>query len=178
VPAATASQTIGPYWHLIEDTGWADLTRFGARATHPDRPVIVLEGIVLDGAGRPAADSCVELWQSDPPVGEHFPGFGRCNTDPDGHYRFVTLSPGPTPGPGNTLQAPHLAILVLARGLMRPLMTRAYFEGEALNASDPLLGRIEDAGRRATLMARPTSAAVWRFDVRLQGEGETIFLDV
>ena len=88
------------------------------------------------------------------------------------------MKPGPVPGRGNAQQAPHIALCILSRGLMRGLVTRAYFHGETLNETDPLLMSIEEAARRATLIARPSGAAVWRMDVRLQGEGETVFLDV
>src|SRR5271165_3529494 len=178
MPTATASQTIGPYWHLIEDAGWADLTRLGAGAAHPDRAVVTLEGTVFDGAGAPAADSCVELWQSDPPADERFPGFGRCNTDALGRFRFVTLRPGPLAGPGNSLQAPHLALCLLARGLMRQLVTRVYFEGERLNDADPLLSSIATPARRATLIAGARGADCWQFNIHLQGNDETVFIDV
>jgi protocatechuate 3,4-dioxygenase alpha subunit len=171
--AATASQTIGPYWHLIEDTSWADLTRFGASGDK-----IILTGTIRDGDGQPCAGACVEIWQSDPPSSDTFPGFGRSNTDASGTYRFVTVRPGPVPGRGNTQQAPHIAIRILSRGLMGALVTRAYFQGEALNESDPLLLSIDDPAQRATLIARPDGSATWRLDIRLQGEGETVFLDV
>ena len=176
MPIATASQTIGPYWHILEDKTWADLTRFGAEGEK-----IVLTGRVLDGDGAPCGDACVEIWQADPPASETFPGFGRANTDADGWYRLVTVKPGPVPGArgarGNTQQAPHIAICLLSRGLMKGLVTRAYFQGEALNETDPLLASVEDPSRRATLVAVPDGAAVWRFDIRLQGDGETVFLD-
>lgn len=170
---ATASQTIGPYWHLIEDPSWADLTRFGAAGEK-----IELTGIVTDGDGAPFADVCIELWQADPAASDTFPAFGRSRTDADGRYRFVTLKPGPVPGRGNTTQAPHLALWVLGRGLMRGLATRVYFSGEARNDTDPVLTSIEDPARRATLIARPDGAATWRMDIRLQGAGETVFFDV
>jgi protocatechuate 3,4-dioxygenase alpha subunit len=170
---ATASQTIGPYWHLIEDQSWADLTRFGA-----DGEKIVLTGAVYDGDGKPCAGACIEIWQSDPSSSDTFPGFGRANTDADGTYRLVTLKPGPVAGRGNTQQAPHIAIWVLSRGLMKGLATRAYFQGESLNETDPLLQSIDDAARQATMIATPAGAATWRLDIRLQGEGETVFLDL
>ncbi|MEJ0016240.1 MAG: protocatechuate 3,4-dioxygenase subunit alpha [Acetobacteraceae bacterium] len=169
----TASQTIGPYWHLLEDASWADLTRFGAEGAK-----ITLTGAVLDGDGKPCPDACVEIWQSDPPASDRFPGFGRSNTDSAGMYRFTTVMPGPVAGRGNAQQAPHIAICILSRGLMRGLVTRAYFQGQTLNDSDPLLLSIEEPARRATLIARPAGEATWRMDVRLQGEGETVFLDV
>ena len=170
---ATASQTIGPYWHLLEDPAWADLTRFGVQGEK-----ITLTGAVLDGDGKPCTDACVEIWQSDPPASDTFPGFGRSNTDGKGMFRFVTVKPGPVPGRGNAQQAPHIALCILSRGLMRALVTRAYFHGEALNETDPLLVSIDDSARRATLIARAAGPATWRMDVRLQGEGETVFLDV
>ncbi|HTB42952.1 MAG TPA: protocatechuate 3,4-dioxygenase subunit alpha [Acetobacteraceae bacterium] len=173
MPAATASQTVGPFWHLLDDPSWADLTRFGAMGEK-----LTLTGAVYDGDGKPCPDACVEIWQSDPPASDSFPGFGRSATNAQGEYRFVTIRPGPVPGRGNAQQAPHIAICVLARGLMRGLVTRAYFHGEALNEADPLLMAIEDPARRGTLIARPAGPATWRMDIRLQGDGETVFLDV
>ncbi len=170
---ATASQTIGPYWHLLEDKDWADLTRFGATGER-----IVLTGQVIDGGGSPVADACVEIWQADPPTSDHFQGFGRAGTDRNGVFRFVTLKPGPVQGRGNAQQAPHIAIQIFARGLLRGLSTRVYFAAEALNETDPLLASIEDPARRATLIARPDGPGAWRLDIRLQGEAETVFLDV
>ncbi len=170
---ATASQTIGPYWHLLEDKDWADLTRFGAEGER-----IVLAGRIVDGGGAPVADACVEIWQADPPVSDRFQGFGRAGTDRDGMFRFVTVKPGPLPGRGNAQQAPHIALQIFARGLLRGLATRVYFAGETLNATDPLLTSIEDPARRATLIARPDGPGGWRLDIRLQGEAETVFLDI
>jgi len=169
---ATSNQTIGPYWHLLEDRSWADLTRFGAAGE-----VIVLTGTLFDGDG-PMPDGCIEIWQSDPPADDRFPGFGRSGTDRTGQFRFTTVKPGPERGRGNAQQAPHIDIWVHARGLLRPLATRAYFDGEALNATDPLLSSIEEPARRGTLIARPDGAGAWRLDLRLQGAGETVFLDV
>jgi protocatechuate 3,4-dioxygenase alpha subunit len=124
MPTATTSQTIGPYWHLLEDKDWADLTRFGAIGE-----AITIEGHVRDGDGAPATDACVEIWQAAPPSSEIFPGFGRAATDAAGKFRFRTLKPAPVAGPGNALQAPHLAVTILARGLLVHLRTRLYFSG-------------------------------------------------
>jgi protocatechuate 3,4-dioxygenase alpha subunit len=178
MPVATASQTIGPYWHLIEDKSWADLTRFGAEGER-----IVLTGRVTDGDGAPFPEVCVELWQADPPVSDVFPAFGRSATDRNGEYRFVTVKPGPVPGRGNSQQAPHFALTILGRGLMHHLVTRAYFQGERLNETDPVLNAIEDVERRNTLIARPDGAGVWRLNIRLQGslhgpDIETVFLEI
>jgi protocatechuate 3,4-dioxygenase alpha subunit len=169
---ATASQTIGPFWHLIEHPEMADLTRFGAPGER-----IVLTGRITDGAGAPVGDACVEIWQADPPASDVFPGYGRARSDADGVFRLVTVKPGPVPGWGNAQQAPHIAISLLARGLMKALVTRAYFAGEALNDTDPVLNMIEAPARRASLIAARDGDA-WRLDIRLQGENETVFLDV
>ena len=173
MPHATASQTIGPYWHLVEDKDWADLTRFGAEGEK-----IVLTGTIYDGDGLPCPDACVEIWQTDPPVSDTFPGFGRSNSDANGVFRLVTVKPGPVFGGGNAQQAPHIAIWVLSRGLMKGLATRAYFQDEPLNETDPLLQSIEEPARRSTLVATPGAPGSWRFDIHLQGDRETVFLDV
>jgi protocatechuate 3,4-dioxygenase, alpha subunit len=177
VPSATSGQTIGPFWHLIEHPEWADLTRFGATGAR-----ITLTGSVVDGDGNPVTDAAIELWQSDPPADERFPGFGRSRTDEQGEFRFITVKPGPVPGRGNAQQAPHCALALHARGLLKGLVTRAYFAGEPLNETDPLLSSIEDPNRRATLIARDEGAERWRIDIRLQrgphNETETVFLDI
>ncbi|HYZ21157.1 MAG TPA: protocatechuate 3,4-dioxygenase subunit alpha [Rhodopila sp.] len=171
--AATANQTIGPYWHLIEEPNWADLTRFGATGER-----IVLTGTIRDGAGEKVTDAAVEIWQSSPEASDIFPGFGRCRTDSAGSFRFVTLKPEPVPGLGNTQQAPHVAVTILARGLLRGLTTRLYFQSEPLNETDPVLSLIEDPARRRTLIARPVAADTWHLDIRLQGDGETVFMEI
>jgi protocatechuate 3,4-dioxygenase, alpha subunit len=126
-----------------------------------------------------------------------FRGFGRCPTAPDGSYRIVTLKPGPLPAPDagqGATEAPHLDVTVFARGLLDRLVTRLYFPDEpAANEADPVLVSIGDAGRRDTLIARAEPAelaepaepgdltghgTVLRFDIRLQGAGETVFFDV
>lgn len=171
MPAATAAQTIGPYWHLIEHAEFADLTRFGAEGD-----VITLTGRITDGDGAPVADCCVEIWQSSPASSETFPGYGRARTGADGVYSFTTLKPGPVAGRGNAQQAPHIAFNLLARGILTRLVTRAYFAGEALNETDPLLNMVP-AARRGSLIAADANG-VWRFDIRLQGDDETVFLEV
>ena len=172
MPIATASQTIGPYWHLIAHPEWADLTRFGAEGER-----LTLTGRITDGDGALVTDACVELWQASPEASDSFPGYGRSATDADGKFRFTTLRPGPLPGPGNAPQAPHLAINLLARGILGRLVTRVYFAGEALNETDPILSLLEDPARRATLIARPAGAGAWHIDIRLQGADETVFLE-
>ena len=170
----TASQTIGPYWHLLLEKEWADLTRFGAEGEK-----IHLQGTIRDGDGNLVKDACVEIWQASPEASDKFQGFGRATSDREtGLFRFTTIKPGPVPGRGNTMQAPHFAITILARGILIAIHTRAYFEGEALNETDPLLSMIEDPARRHTLIARKVSDDTWHMDIVLQGEGETVFLDI
>ena len=174
----TPSQTIGPFFHFsLPWAGGADLA-----GPHPAGRVIEVSGRVLDGAGEPVADALVEIWQADA-AGAYdgstgFVGFGRCATDEAGRYRFRTLFPGRAPAPGGGLQAPHIAMSILARGLLRRLATRIYFEDGEGNTDDPILG-LAPADRRATLVAtRQGAAADYRFDVALQGERETVFFDV
>ena len=155
----TASQTIGPFWHLLADPDLADLTRSGATGTK-----LVLTGRVIDGDGTVVSDACVEIWQATPRPSPAFLGWGRCGTGADGGFRFATLAPDP--------DAPYLAVAVLARGLVKPLWTRVYFA----DIGDPLLAGLS-AARRATLLARPDGAG-WRWDIRLQGGEETVFLDM
>jgi protocatechuate 3,4-dioxygenase alpha subunit len=173
MPRTTTSQTIGPYWHLLEDESWADLTRFGATGD-----VITLTGRVIDGAGKPLSDACVEIWQSDPPAGDIFTGFGRAATDPAGTFRFKTIKPSPVPGTGNRQQAPHLALTILARGLLFHLSTRIYFAADPANENDPILGLIEDPASRATLLAQEIAAGSWHIDIFLQGDKETVFFEI
>ena len=176
--AATSSQTIGPYWHLVAEPAWSDLTRFGVQGER-----IALIGTVTDGDGLPVTDACVELWQPSPAASADWDGFGRAATDIEGNYRFTTVKPGPVGGaPGaNTPQAPHVALTLFARGLVFQVQTRAYFDGEALNETDPLLSSLEQE-RRATLIARPVGERdgmpAWRMDICLQGPDETVFLDL
>jgi len=170
---ATASQTIGPYWHLIQDAAWSDLTRFGATGEK-----IVLTGTVTDGAGDLVTDAAIEIWQTSPAASEDFPAYGRCRTDGDGRFRFTTLKPGPVAGVGNAQQAPHIAITIFARGLLNALPTRLYFQGEPLNETDPVLSLIEDPARRRTLIARPVAPGTWQLDIHLQGDNETVFMEV
>jgi protocatechuate 3,4-dioxygenase alpha subunit len=173
MPSATASQTVGPFWHLIEHAEMADLTRFGATGEK-----VTITGRITDGDGAPVTDALVEIWQADPPISENFPGFGRAGTNMDRNFSFITVKPGPVAGRGNALQAPHLALTIMARGLLKGLLTRLYFAGDPLNQTDPLLNLIEDPSRRATLIAHPAAPGTWHLDIRLQGANETVFLDI
>jgi protocatechuate 3,4-dioxygenase alpha subunit len=153
--------------------------------------VIEIMGQVLDGAGAPVPDAMIELWQAnhagryasaadprdDLPLDADFTGFGRACTGNMGEYRFRTIRPGPVPGPGHAWQAPHIAMGVLGRGLLKRLVTRLYFAGDPANAEDPILALVPP-GRRHTLMAHPMPEGVWQFDIHLQGDAETVFLDL
>ena len=188
---ATPSQTVGPFFHLgMARAEWGDLT-----VGNPAGARIVIEGRVIDGDGMPVPDAVIELWQAnaagrynhlddrqiDKPLDPHFRGFGRVATDADGHFRVVTIKPGPVPGSGNALQAPHINIALFARGLLKHLYTRIYFADEPANAGDPLLSSIEDEAARRSLLARRGEGgipALYRFDIVLQGDNETAFLDI
>jgi protocatechuate 3,4-dioxygenase, alpha subunit len=184
---ATPSQTVGPFFHLALDRAdWADLTK-----NNPQGERIVIEGKVTDGDGSPVADACLEVWQANAagryahpddnraqvPLDPSFRGFGRVSTDAEGGFRLVTIRPGPVPGRGNALQAPHIAVALFARGLLKPLYTRIYFAGEQANDADPVLLSIDDPARRRTLIAarRDGAPPTYRFDIVMQGERETAF---
>jgi len=185
---ATPSQTVGPFLHLgFDPMRMDDLAR---DAAHGRR--IVVAGRVLDGDGVAIPDAVLELWQAnaagryahpeddrDLPLDPGFQGFGRIPTDGEGRFRFATVMPGAVPGAGNAMQAPHIVVCLFMRGLLRHLYTRIYFEGEAANASDPVLALIEDEHRRATLVARRAGAdGAYSWDIVVQGDGETVFLDL
>lgn len=174
----TPSQTVGPFFGigLPYERGEQIVAPGNAEA-------IRIEGQVLDGAGQPVPDALLEVWQPDqqgryrsaPADGPN--GFGRCRTDAEGAFSFVTVKPGATVAPDGRIQAPHLNVTIFARGLLRHLVTRMYFPTEtSANAADPVLG-IVPPGRRATLIARKEGNLL-HFDVRLQGENETVFFVV
>ncbi len=177
----TPSQTAGPFLHLgLTDThSVACVAGQGAKG-EPVRFTFR----VLDGVGAPVPDAMIELWQADA-EGTYaspdatFRGFGRLATAEDGSCSFETVKPGRVPGPGNTLQAPHINVSVFARGLLKRLSTRVYFAGESANAEDPILALVPEV-RRATLLAQPDAARDhgWIFEIRMRGENETVFFDV
>lgn len=173
--APTPSQTIGPYLSI----GVRPLER-PAVVPHDTPGAVALRGRVVDGAGQPVPDAVVELWQADPDgrfaAGEGSGSwFGRCLTDADGRFGFTTVKPGRVPLRSGERQAPHVELLVFARGLLRPLRTRVYFPDEAAaNGSDPVLSGIPDPARRRTLVAADEDGDL-RFDVHLRGATETVF---
>jgi protocatechuate 3,4-dioxygenase alpha subunit len=139
----------------------------------------------------PVPDAIVEIWQANAhgkynhpddtqnkPIEPGFKGYGRAATDDDGRFCFRTIKPGPVPGPAGTVQAPHLAVSVFMRGLLKRLVTRVYFPGDREQAHDPVLTLV-DPQRRATLIARedPSGNSSLRWDIILQGAQETVFFD-
>ncbi|SDL65778.1 protocatechuate 3,4-dioxygenase, alpha subunit [Glycomyces sambucus] len=166
--ALTPAQTVGPF--------------YGFALPYAGGPVVVeggdlrVHGTVFDGAGDPVPDALVEVLQADAEGrlggGPHGGLFGRCSTAPEGRFAFTTVLPGEA-GDGC---APHLAVIVHARGLLLHLHTRLYFPDHARNVSDPVLAKVPDE-RRHTLIAVPDEDG-FRFDIRLQGEHETVFFDV
>ena len=192
MPERTPSQTVGPYLHLgLAPADYKFREVFSAILADPGIPGthIRIEGRILDGEGNVAPDAMVEIWQADhqgryahpadgrPLASNSFRGFGRCTTDKGG-FAFATIKPGAVPGPNGTTQAPHINVGIFSRGLLKRLFTRIYFAGDPANASDPILALVP-ASRRDTLIARPDPAkpGLYRFDIRLQGAGETVFFD-
>jgi len=161
----TPSQTVGPFF------GVGLPYEKGEQVVAPGSAGVVrIEGQVLDGIGDPVPDALLEIWQP-------ATGFGRARTDSEGAFSFWTTKPGATPAPDGRVQAPHLNVTVFARGLLRHLVTRMYFPNEPdANATDPVLNLVEPA-RRETLIAT-NSGGLLHFDVRLQGERETVFFAI
>jgi protocatechuate 3,4-dioxygenase alpha subunit len=190
----TPSQTVGPYfaygltpaqygYPALASIASADLRTADVEGEH-----IRLVGRVLDGAGEPVDDAMIEIWQADPqgryahPADSRgniaFRGFGRCGTgtDPEKRFVFDTVKPGAV----DDRQAPHVNVIVFMRGLLSHLYTRVYFADEAANARDPVLLSVPQ-DRRATLVARRDDSGgvpVYRFDIHMQGDKETVFFDV
>ncbi|BDY15306.1 protocatechuate 3,4-dioxygenase subunit alpha [Sulfitobacter pontiacus] len=190
------SQTAGPYVHIGCVPNFCDITGvypedLGARMvnakTKGER--ITVKGTIYDGTGTPLKDALVEIWQADAaglypgndPRGAadpNFTGWGRQAGDYDtGEWQFDTIRPGAVPFPDGRMMAPHISLWIVARGINIGLNTRMYFP-DADNSADPLLTRIEHQNRVATLIAEKETDGVYRFDIYLQGEKETVFLDV
>ncbi|MET8783736.1 MULTISPECIES: protocatechuate 3,4-dioxygenase subunit alpha [unclassified Streptomyces] len=185
----TPSHTVGPFYgYALPFPGGGEIAPHG----RPD--AITLQGYVLDGEGRPLPDALVELWgpdpqgrlptvdgsmRRDPATGGHlgrngveFTGWGRVQTDANGHWHARTLRPG-----ARGRSAPYISVCVFARGLLTHLFTRIHLpDDEAALAADPLLSRLDEK-RRDTLIAVAEGNGTYRFDIRLQGEGETVFLE-
>jgi protocatechuate 3,4-dioxygenase, alpha subunit len=187
----TASQTVGPFFSgcLLRDdrSCTATLVTPDTEGTR-----INIEGHVYDGDGQPVPDAMIEIWQADaagrynyPSAGvlapdATFTGAGRCGTDDRGSFLFETIKPGAVPFDAQQMQAPHICVTVFARGLLNHLYTRLYFTDESANEHDPILLLVPEE-RRATLLAQPThgdGVTTYRFDIVLQGAGETVFFNI
>jgi protocatechuate 3,4-dioxygenase alpha subunit len=187
----TSSQTVGPFFAptLLRK----DAVRHVLVEPETVGERIRIEGHVLDGDRLPVPDALVEIWQANAhgryhhprdqgpaPLDPSFMGFGRSGTENEGLYWFETIKPGPVPFDQERWQAPHICITVFARGLLNHLVTRLYFADEVANGSDPVLLSVPEH-RRATLLAachQEGTRAVYRFDIVLQGEGETVFFNI
>jgi protocatechuate 3,4-dioxygenase, alpha subunit len=186
VSTLTPFQTIGPFFHHALVFKGGEL--LAAEGTSGQQ--IVIEGIVRDGAGAPVSEALIEIWQAnaagrynhpadvgDRPLDPAFDGFGRTPTDESGRFSFVTIKPGSVPDLTGQPQAPHVLLSIVARGILTRLITRIYFDDEPANDTDPVLGLVP-VERRPTLVARRDADGRYRFDVRLQGDNETVFFDV
>ena len=177
-PLLTPTQTVGPFFHdcLLR----SDVPRDADAVAAIGAAVIHMSGFIYDGDGVGVPDAMLEWWHAD----RHavFSGFGRVGTAVDGAYAFTAVRPGRVQYHGNVQQAPHISLAIFARGLLNHLFTRIYLPNEPSNADDPILLRVP-ADRRSTLIARQDSSGVrdgeqrYRFDVVLQGAGETVFFD-
>ena len=190
----TPSQTVGPYFKYGLTPGgvyaWNDAFSNDLLTPDVSGERIRIVGRVFDGDGKVVPDSMLEIWQADAQgrfadpqdargvPNSAFKGFGRCGTNQDGEFSFHTVKPGSVPGPKGKPQAPHIVMAVFARGMTQQTMTRIYFEGDAANAADPILALVPE-DRRGTLIARKENGdAIYRFDVHLQGDNETVFFDL
>ena len=182
----TTSQTVGPFFQI----GFELLMKPDVAGPGVPGERFTLEGQVLDGDRVPIPDAVIEIWQADShgkyahpkdsqdkAIDPVFHGYGRVGTDDNGYFRISTIKPGMTPGPNGSTQAPHLAVTVFMRGLLRHLFTRVYFPDEPANCTDPILNMVTPA-RRQTLIARQSTYGMLRWDVRMQGDDETVLLDI
>lgn len=160
-------------------------------SSQPKGEPIEISGVMVDANGMPIVDAMIEIWQANAagryrsrddgrehvPIDPDFVGFGRSSTDEHGVYRFRTVMPGRVPGPGNNLQAPHIAFSVFGRGIIKRLTTRLYFAGAEGNDTDPILSLVPEE-RRNTLLAKRQADGDWRLDIAIGGAGETVFFDL
>jgi protocatechuate 3,4-dioxygenase, alpha subunit len=185
----TPSQTVGPFYSIgLTDRAMNTLV---GESTQGER--IRIEGQIIDGDGKPVPDAMIEIWQAnaagrynhpddkqEKPLAQSFTGWGRSGSEPSGSYFFETIKPGPVPASDESVQAPHINVIVFARGMLVHAFTRIYFSDEPANETDPVLNSIEKE-RRQTLIANrreKDGKVVYRFDIRLQGENETVFFDM
>lgn len=186
----TPAQTVGPFYSIGLTSKTMNV--LVNEATRGQR--IRVEGRVFDGDGKPIPDVMVEIWQANSygrynhpddkqerPLDVSFTGWGRSGTDENVFYSFETIKPGPVPGPGDSVQAPHINVAVFARGMLLHAFTRIYFNDEPANENDPVLNSIKNKPRRATLIAARADRdgkRIYHFDIRLQGKDETVFFDM
>jgi protocatechuate 3,4-dioxygenase, alpha subunit len=182
---ASGNQTVGPYLHIGLE--WLTTRDIAGKGIKGER--VAISGRLIDGDGNGVNDGLIEIWQANAegkyahpedtqkkPIEKGWRGFGRVPTDAKGGFRFTTVKPGRVPGPGATLQAPHLVVSVFMRGMLKHLATRIYFPDEAAaNAEDPIL-KLVPAARRASLVPRKKGKAL-EWDIVLQGKNETVFFD-
>jgi protocatechuate 3,4-dioxygenase, alpha subunit len=192
----TPSQTVGPYFaYGLTPRGayaWSDLCANNLVTPDAAGERIRIEGQVTDAKGIEINDAMIEIWQADAQgryahprdnrslPNTSFKGFGRVGTDSNGFYFFDTIKPGSVPGPDGKMQAPHILVGFYSRGLLTHLYTRIYFADDPANASDPILSLVPQ-DRRDTLIAKRQmrgEQAVYRFDIRFQGDDETVFFDI
>ncbi|MBI1205573.1 MAG: protocatechuate 3,4-dioxygenase subunit alpha [Rhodopseudomonas sp.] len=200
----TPSQTVGPFfaygltpkgrcdWDPNGSYSWKNTVESNLVTPDVTGTRIRIEGCVYDGDGKPINDAMIEIWQADAQgryaspqdnralPNTQFKGFGRSATDKQGVFAFDTIKPGSVPGPGGKPQAPHIVVCIFSRGMLRQVYTRLYFSDEAANATDPILTLVPP-DRRDTLIAHKQPGgepALYRFDVRVQGDNETVFFDI
>ena len=178
---ATPSQTVGPFFSfgLTTNQMLGQVASPDAAGEH-----IVFRVRITDGGGTPVPDAIVELWQADRTgsygaASADFRGFGRLGTDPSGSCAFETIRPGAATAGDGSRQAPHINLCLFMRGLLRHIYTRAYFDGDPRLAQDAVLAKVPEE-RRGTLIAHPSAGSTsdWIFEIRLQGEHETVFFDL
>jgi protocatechuate 3,4-dioxygenase alpha subunit len=200
----TPSQTVGPFfaygltpnnrteWDPNGQYHWKNTVDGNLITPDVSGDRIRIEGTIYDGDGKPIPDAMLEIWQADAQgryanprdnralPNAQFKGFGRSSTDKQGVFAFDTIKPGAVPGPGGKPQAPHVVFCIYSRGMLRQIYTRMYFADEASNAADPVLA-IVPTDRRQTLIATKESKGgqtLYRFDIRVQGDNETVFFDI
>jgi protocatechuate 3,4-dioxygenase, alpha subunit len=189
----TPSATVGPFFKygLTSDGVYAfndAVPRTTVTADAGGERITIL-GRVIDGDGAGVPDAMVEIWQADAtgryvhptlggPANSSFRGFARVDTGKDGGYQISAIKPGAVAGPKASKQAPHMVVALFARGMLRHLYTRIYFADEAAaNAADPVLALVP-ANRRDTLIAKRAADGAYQFDIRIQGDAETVFFAV
>ena len=185
----TPSQTVGPFFHLGCTESYS-VSCLAAAEAKGERVQLICR--VFDGEGAAVPDAMIEIWQADAEGRYNHPadprnsaadrncsGYGRLATDKDGRCMFETIKPGRVPMDDGASQAPHLTVSVFARGVLKRLATRIYFDGDAANEECPILALVPEP-RRSTLMAKADSSApgAWHIDIHLSGPKETVFFDV